>query len=280
MYAARSEQRKAIAFATSCGSPARRNTVRLDHPLVHLGVAEVERLGADDPRDDRVARDPVAPALERERLRQAEQPRLRRRVARLAEAAERAGDRGHVHDPAPAALLHVRPHRLRAVERAGQVDAQVALPELGLWSPNCATWSSVPALLTRMSTEPNSSTDRVDRRVDLLAVGDVALDRERAAAELLDLARGRLGVDDPLRARDLGERRRTLRRPRVVRLDLDVGDHDVRAGAGERQRVGPPEPARAARDERDPPGRSISIATRAGRSLSAITSRWIWDVPS
>src|SRR3954454_10241894 len=30
----------------------------------------------------------------------------------------------------------------------------------GCWSPNCPTWSSVPALLTRMSTEPSSSTAR------------------------------------------------------------------------------------------------------------------------
>src|SRR6266511_6286021 len=49
-----------------------------DHPLVHLRVAEVERLGSDHAGDDRVHRDPVPGALERERARQAEKPRLGR----------------------------------------------------------------------------------------------------------------------------------------------------------------------------------------------------------
>src|SRR5205085_834525 len=46
------------------------------------------------------------------------------------EAAERARHRRHVHDAAPAALLHVRPDGLRAVEGTRQVDAEVALPQL------------------------------------------------------------------------------------------------------------------------------------------------------
>ena len=59
MYAARSEQRNAMAFAMSCGSPARlQHRPRCD-PLVHRRVRHVERLGADDARDDRVARDAV-----------------------------------------------------------------------------------------------------------------------------------------------------------------------------------------------------------------------------
>ena len=130
MYDARSEQRNAIAFATSCGSPARRIAVALHHALVHLRIPEVEGLCADDAGHDRIARDPVPCPLERERARQPEETRLRRRVARLPEAAERPRNGRHVHDPAPAAFLHVRPDGLGAVERAGQVHAQVPLPEL------------------------------------------------------------------------------------------------------------------------------------------------------
>src|SRR5256714_14488593 len=63
------------------------------HALVHLRVAESKRLGADDPRDDGVAGDPVARAFEGERARQPEEARLRRGIARLTEAAEGAGDR-------------------------------------------------------------------------------------------------------------------------------------------------------------------------------------------
>ena len=90
MYEARSEQRNAIAFAISCGSPGPLEHGAGDDPLVHRRVRHVERLGADHAGHDRVARDPVPAALHRERPRQAEQPGLRRRVARLAEAAERA----------------------------------------------------------------------------------------------------------------------------------------------------------------------------------------------
>src|SRR6185436_20209051 len=66
----------------------------------------------------------------RQRPRQAEDARFRGRVARLSEAAERARDRGHVDYPAPLPLFHVRPHGLRAVEASGQVDAEVALPQI------------------------------------------------------------------------------------------------------------------------------------------------------
>src|SRR6185312_2779269 len=58
-------------------------------PLVHGRAREVKRLGTDDPRDDGVGGDPVPAALHRERLRQAEESGLRRRVRRLPEAAER-----------------------------------------------------------------------------------------------------------------------------------------------------------------------------------------------
>src|SRR6266540_2755952 len=53
-----------------------------DHPLVHLGVPQAESLGPDHAGNDRVAGDPVPAALERERARESEDPRLRRRVGR------------------------------------------------------------------------------------------------------------------------------------------------------------------------------------------------------
>ena len=97
--------------------------------------------------------------------------------------------------------------------------------------------------------------DAIDGLLHLLAVRDVALDRRGAPAHLLDLLRGRLGVDDALSLRDLGEDAVGLGGlGRLVRLDLDVRDHDVRAGAGERERVRAAEAARAAGDECDAPG--------------------------
>ena len=63
--------------------------------------------------------------------------------------------------------------------------------------------------------------------------------------------RGRLGVDEALCACRLGHRAEPLGVLARIRLDLDVGDHDVGARARERQRVGAAEPARTTGDESD-----------------------------
>ena len=201
----------------------------------------MERLRPDDPRDDRVARDPVAAALHRERLREAEDARLRRRVARLAEAAERARHRRHVHDPPPAPLAHVRPHRLRAVERSREVDPQVALPELRALVVELTDVVERARVVDEDVDRAEFGHHAIDRGRDLLAVGDVAAHGERAATERPDLLDRRLGVHHPLRDGRLREHAVLLRRARV-RLDEDVRDRDVRSRAGERQRVRPPEP--------------------------------------
>ena len=165
-YAARSEQRNAIAFAMSCGSPGRLKTVRLAIRSFIAGL-EVEGLGADDPRHDRVAGDAVAAPLHRERLGQPEKTRLRRRVARLAEAAERPRDRGHVHDPPPLpSRTYIPPE---AGERAREVDPEVALPELGPLIVELADVVERPGV--------------VDEDVDRAELGDDTLDRPPPAID-------------------------------------------------------------------------------------------------
>ena len=63
----------------------------------------------------------------------------------------------------------MRPHcrsRMCGQTACAQLNAPVRLTRRSRsqrssrWSPNCPTWSSVPALLTRMSTPPSSSTTR------------------------------------------------------------------------------------------------------------------------
>ena len=78
---------------------------------------------------------------------------------------------------------------------------------------------------------------------DQCPIGDIALDRRRAPPQGGDLLRRRFRIDEPLRARGL---RQWPVAPGVlpgVGLDLDVRDHDVCAGTGERQRIGATEPA-------------------------------------
>ena len=118
--------------------------------------------------------------------------------------------------------------------------------------------------------------DSRDGLLDLIAVGHVALDGGRAAAERGDLLRGGLGVHEPLGPRRLRERPVSLRVLARVGLDLDVGDDDVGAGARKCQRVGSAEPARTAGDERDAPREvDLDAQSRGIRSSRAITSRWI-----
>ena len=107
----------------------------------------------------------------------------------------------------------MRPDGLRAVERAGQVDAEVALPELR------ALVVELPDVVERARVV-DEDVDRAelvddtgDGGVDLLAIGDVAPHRERAAPQRADLLDRLLGVDHPLRPRG-----RSRARPSSSRL--------------------------------------------------------------
>src|SRR5581483_4392449 len=236
-------------------------------PLVHRRVRHVKRLGADDPGNDRVGGDPVAAALHRKRLRQSEKPGLRRRVRRLAEAAERARDGGHVDDAPEAALLHVRPDRLRTVEGTTQVDAEVALPECGVLIAELADVVERASVVDQDVDRAEFVDGARDRGCDLLAVGDVALDGERPPPERTDLLGRRLRADEALRACERRERAVLVGLFGEVRLDEQVGDHDVCARAGERERVRASEPARAAGDECDLAG-EIDLDHPRGMKIS------------
>ena len=89
MNAASSEQRKRTARATSSGSPRRPSGgVREDEPA-HLLGRHVGQRGLDVAGRDQRSRARRGTELARERLREADDPRLRRRVVRLARIAVR-----------------------------------------------------------------------------------------------------------------------------------------------------------------------------------------------
>ena len=190
-------------------------------------------------------------ALHREGAGEAEEACLRRRVARLPEAAQRARDRGHVDDPAPAAFAEMRPHRLCAVEGAREVDAQVALPELRRLVVELRRVVERAGVVDE-DVDRAELLDRTrDRGVDLRAIGDVAADGDRLAPEPADLVDRLLSVHEPLLPCHRRERTVAIRLLRELRLDEKVGDDHVGSRLRERQRVGAPEPARTAGDERD-----------------------------
>ena len=88
----------------------------------------------------------------------------------------------------------MRPHRLRAVERAGQVHPEVALPELR------RLVAQLPDVVERgrVRDEDVDGAELVDDarngRGNLLPTRHVALQRERAPAHRLDVPRRRLGL--------------------------------------------------------------------------------------
>ncbi len=78
----------------------------------------------DKSRSNRVHRNPPAGKLPRQRLRQPDQPGLRRRIVRLPRRPRLADHRRDVDHPSPAALHHRRNHRLRQQESARKVRPQ------------------------------------------------------------------------------------------------------------------------------------------------------------
>ncbi len=220
----------------------------------------------------------MACAFHRECARQPEHTGLRRRIARLPEAAERPRHRGHVHDPAPLPFSHVRPHRLRAVERAGQVDAEVPLPELDRLVVELADVVERGGVVDEDVDRAELRDDAVDGGGDLLPVGHVTAQRERAAAHVADLVGGGLRVDHPLGPRGGGESAPAVGLLGRLGLHEDVGDRHVRARPRKRQRVRTPEPPRPPGDQGNAAGevdldrhvRSLIVeSARCDRSLSS-----------
>src|SRR2546430_380074 len=162
----------------------------LDDALVHLRVAHLEGLRADDPGRDDVGGDAVAAALEGNGLAQPHHRRLGRGIAGLAEAAQCPRDRSHEDDAAPFVLLHVRENSLGDVVRARQVDLDVAVPEL-VDLPFQGGDVVQGGGVVDEDVDLAEFLDHVlDDLMDLLAVGDVHLDGSRLTTHLADLAAG------------------------------------------------------------------------------------------
>src|SRR5712691_447316 len=209
----------------------------------------------DDPRRDRVGGDVVPAAFERGGLRKADQRRLGRRIARLAESTERAGHRRHEDDAAPLVLDQVGPGLLRAVEGTGEVDAYVPIPQLVGLVRNLGGMIEGRGVVDQDVDLAELVLDLLEHLAHLLAVSDIHLDGERAPPHLADLLRGRVGMHPALRHRVLRERAALsfsrLLQVRVV-FDQHIGDDDVRALTRERERVLAAQPARGARDHSNP----------------------------
>src|SRR5262245_21239019 len=86
-----------------------------------------EHRRVDEPRRDRVDGDPLRAELERQRLGETDDARLRSDVGRHVRLPALCGRRGDVDDAAPPGIEHVGHDRLATEERAGEVDRQRAV---------------------------------------------------------------------------------------------------------------------------------------------------------
>src|SRR5437879_2775739 len=202
-----------------------------------VGGCGLAGLGLDDPRRDCVGCDVVPAALERRRLGQADQPRLGRRVAGLAEATERSRHRRHADQPAPPVLDHVWPDLPGAVEGACQVHLHVAVPQLVGLVGDLSGVVERGGVVDEDVDLAELVSDLLEDVADLVAVGHIHLNGERLAAHLADLFRGRIGMHPTLGNGDLRQHAALgLRRLLEVRVILDehVGDDDVSTEPGTR----------------------------------------------
>ena len=118
------------------------------------------------------------------------------------------------------------PDGLDAVEGPGEVDAEVALPQVEALIAELADVVERAGVVHEDVDGAELVDHQRDRVVDLRAVGDVASHRERAPPERADLLDRRLGVHHPLCDGRLREHAVLTGRARV-RLDEDVRDRDV-----------------------------------------------------
>ena len=176
----------------------------------------------------------------------------------------------------------MRPDRLSAVERSGEVDPEVALPELGRLVVELRGVVERAGVVDEDVDRAELLHRARDRRIDLLAVCDVAADGERAPPHRLDVADRLLGVHEPLLPGDSRKRAVAVGLLGELRFDEQVGDDDVGARPSERQRVGATRAPRSPRDESNS-SREVDLNRHAASLANisfAITSRWICDVPS
>src|SRR5581483_5290005 len=171
--------------------PAQRNL--LLQQLFHVGRQALRHRGIDEAGRDRVHRDLPARVLACDRLRQADHRRLRGRIVRLAGIPHHADDRGDINDAAEALLRHRLQDRLGAVERAVEIHLKDQVPVL-LAHPQQEAVARDAGIVDEDVDPAPLLEDLVDHRLDVARVGDVHLEIERAAAELLDRGDGLFGA--------------------------------------------------------------------------------------
>jgi hypothetical protein len=145
----------------------------------------LQRVGQDVAGSDRVGGDPLARDFHRERARQADDRRLRRRIAYPRRKAEQAEHRRNVDDAPEARALHSRDRRLAEQECAAHVDRQHLVEVGGRHVANEGEARRHDAGVVHQHARcAQRMFDRTHRGFDRRFVGNVGGETGRVDAEL------------------------------------------------------------------------------------------------
>ena len=204
---------------------ARRPPARASSRAPPVTAAEA---GRDRSRHDVADADVVVPDLLHQRFAERVQPGLRRAVRRAAGERVLAGQAADVDDPAAAAPAQLResPRGSSRTRRSDSCRSSAASRRSSCRRRSRTT--PTPALLTRMSRPPNVFTASPTARAASSGMLHVGADGVRSSVPSGTLVDGR-----------------------VERRLIPPGDHDARAGCGQRLRDRQADALRSARDQRD-----------------------------
>jgi hypothetical protein len=188
------------------------------------------RLGVDDAGTDSVDTDAVGGVVEGRRAGEADDAVLGRGVGRLALEALDPGTGGHVDDGAATVLPeHLSDLGPGAQEHAGEADPEDAVP-VALGGVGRGLDRLLDARVVESGVQPSEAFDGpVDGGLDIFFAGDVAGERQGLAAVDLDEAGG-------------------LAQP----VGRQIGESELRAGAGEGEGRGAADTRGGAGDECGP----------------------------
>src|SRR5579859_5151938 len=213
--------------------------------------------GLDDPGRDAVGVDAEGAKLLGEEARVVGDGRLVGAVVGVAApgAGHQGGHGRDRDDLAGPLLLHDRRDGAATVDGAVEVHAGHQLQQvLGHQGGGGVAWAAAPAAgVGDQDVDPAPGLGHVvDHGEDGVAVGYVELEAQGIAAAGLDLVHRAVGGHRLRLILELG-----------VGLQVEIGDRDLGAKAGQAAGIGPAQPARAAGDDRDLP---IEIAHRPSSS--------------
>jgi hypothetical protein len=208
----------------------------LERPVHHVRV--------DRPRRNAIHRDPVRRRFDRQHLRHADDPELRRAIRTVLRDPHPPRCRRDVDDPSAVAALDHRPHRpAREQIHAIEVHIDDVVPLVVVDLPQIVLAAVRKPRIVHDNVDASKRIYRLrDHALDIVHLREIGIDADRAPSHRLDLHRHARRSAPTLSTLVLRELLRRARRPRR---------HNVRALLRKPQRDPAPDPAHPRRPRHD-----------------------------